>query len=153
MARAATSPWVTNAVAGAVSNALGGITARTGTAIADGTNPSSAFETEALESDAAYGVVGGVLGETAGRFWRVLNGPYLPKRPSVKAHSAQSQTAKAAYNQAVQTLNTQGTGQGNSASTWFGSFFTNVFAPLREARPVVTSKICFTDENGKPVCQ
>jgi RHS repeat-associated protein len=153
VAKVAASPWVTSAVAGVATNVLGGIVTRAGNAAADGTDPADVVSADALESDAAYGVLGGVLGEAAGRFWRVLNEPYLPKRPSLKAHSAQSQAAKVAYNQAVRTLNDQSTGAGNSASTWFGAFFTNIFAPLRETKPVVTTKICFFGEDGRQSCQ
>ena len=70
VSKVATSPWVTSAVAGAASNILGGIATRAGNAAADGTDRWEVVGADALESDAAYGVAGGVLGEAAGRFWR-----------------------------------------------------------------------------------
>jgi len=146
------------AAMGAGSNVAGGIVTR----VAEGRDPDEAFDTGEIVSDAVSGFVGGGAGHLASDFVHPPEGE-LGARPKGRRHAAKYDAeVKLRKNAALRALGVStvaGSPPAHAAQSWWNSinqWSHQLFVSQAEQQPPrghVTTRMCWTDQNGKMVCQ
>jgi RHS repeat-associated protein len=163
---------VAQALAGAAVGTAGNVA---NGVISRGLAGEDAFDADALESDLAYGAIGGTIGVGIQFVGTVVKLPVAPKAPNPLG-TVRTQLARMAKLRAWQAQRESLNNTFSAVGGTVGAIYTNTFVQVKASYDIrqslaafgyldqsssaaqrpkekVTSRVCFPDENGKKVCQ